>query len=102
MGQPTYTFDHSIAASVGDTMISVTQQIQTELNDLDTQVKSNLANWSDDARDQYAIAKANWDNAALRMHTNLKFAVEGLAQIAGEYLNVTKSGVATWDGFSVK
>ena len=102
MSETTYTFDHSIAAESGDRMAQVTTQIQSELDDLDAMVQKQLASWEAEDRDNYTQHKAEWDNAAVRMHAHLGVAVNGLAQIAGEYLNVTKAGVRIWDGYTVK
>ena len=99
---PTYTFDPALAASTGDEMAAVTTRITQQLADLDSQVRSNLAEWEEAAKDEYARAKQNWDTAAQRMHMHLAKANQALGTIGQGYADVSRRGVSTWSGFSVR
>ncbi|MFI9005947.1 WXG100 family type VII secretion target [Actinosynnema sp. NPDC053489] len=99
---PTYTFDRGMADHVRDQMAEVTKRLQAELENMHQQVMNTLQDWEDGAKDQYLVAKSQWDGAAQRMPHSLNSAEVALNQITGGYLKVEHSGVNAWGGYSVK
>lgn len=98
----TYEFNRSMADNVRDDMARVTKQLQTELANLDSQVKTTLADWVDGAKTQYDSAKAQWDAAAARMPASLAAAEKALNDITDGYLRIEHTGVNQWGGYSVR
>jgi uncharacterized protein YukE len=97
----TYTFSYSVANTVCDDMDAVNRQLTQALEDMAANVERTMADWRDDAKDQYWQAKAAWQGAAGRMPVNLAAARQALIQISGEYSSVEKTGVNTWSGYTV-
>jgi uncharacterized protein YukE len=91
-----------MADSVRDQMAAITKRLQTELETMHQQVIGNLQDWQDGAKDQYMVAKTQWDAAAARMPQSLNSAEVALSQITNGYLKVEQSGVNAWGGYSVK
>ncbi|MGI5499188.1 WXG100 family type VII secretion target [Lentzea sp. CA-135723] len=98
----TYTFDRGMADSVRDQMAAVTKQLQNELENMHTQVMNTLQDWQDGAKDQYLVAKQQWDAAAQRMPFSLNSAEIALNHITAGYLKVEHTGMNAWGGYSVK
>jgi uncharacterized protein YukE len=91
-----------MADSVRDQMAAITRRLQTELESMDQQIRSTLQDWQDGAKDQYMVAKAQWDAAAARMPHSLNSAEVALNQITGGYLKVEHTGMNAWGGYNVK
>ncbi|MEV0058110.1 WXG100 family type VII secretion target [Saccharopolyspora sp. NPDC050389] len=91
-----------MADSVRDQMATVTRRLQTELENMHQQIVSTLQDWQGDAKDQYMVAKAQWDAAAQRMPQSLNSAEVALDQITGGYLKVEHTGMNAWGGYGVK
>ncbi|OZM70834.1 hypothetical protein CFN78_23225 [Amycolatopsis antarctica] len=91
-----------MADTVRDQMATITKQLQTELQSMHEQVISNLQEWQDAAKDQYQVAKQQWDAAAARMPHSLNSAEMTLNNITGGYLKVEHTGQNAWGGYSVK
>lgn len=99
---PTYTFDRGMADSVRDQMAAITKRLQGELEAMHQNIVSNLQDWQDGAKDQYMVAKSQWDAAAARMPHSLNAAEVALNEITRGYLKVEHTGVNAWGGYSVK
>jgi ESAT-6 family protein len=99
---PTYTFDRGMADSVRDQMAAVTKRLQTELENMHQQILQSLGDWQDGAKDQYMVAKSQWDAAAARMPHSLNSAEVALNNITGGYLKIEHTGMNAWGGYSVK
>ncbi|MGW5645799.1 WXG100 family type VII secretion target [Saccharopolyspora sp. NPDC003752] len=90
-----------MADSVRDHMAEVTRRLQTELDDMHQQIVSTLQDWQGGAKDQYMVAKSQWDTAARRMWQSLNSAEVALDQITGGYLKVEHTGMNAWGGYGV-
>ncbi|PRY38970.1 WXG100 family type VII secretion target [Umezawaea tangerina] len=98
----TYTFDRGMADSVRDQMASVTMALRSELERMDQQVQSTLQDWQDGAKDQYLVAKSQWDEVAARMPNSLHSAEVALSEITDGYLKIEHTGMNAWGGYDVK
>lgn len=98
----TYTFDRGMADSVRDQMALVTKRLQAELETMHQKVVSNLQDWQDGAKDQYMLAKQQWDAAANRMPASLNAAEVALNNITNGYLKIEHTGMNAWGGYSAK
>ena len=101
-GDGSYTFNAGIADQVRDQMASVTMKLKNDLDNMDSQVRANLAEWIDGAAETYEQAKVQWDAAAARMPHSLNAAEVALQEISGGYLKIEHTGMNAWGGYSVK
>ncbi|XVS67701.1 WXG100 family type VII secretion target [Actinosynnema sp. CA-299493] len=97
-----YTFDQRIADQARDQMAETTRRLTKELEDMHLQVVQTLQEWSGDAKQQYQVAKSQWDQAAARMPASLFTAESALEQITQGYVRVEHAGVNAFGGYSVK
>lgn len=95
---PQYQFNFAMADATRDNMAAITRNLQTMLQDLDTQVRSSLQEWTSDARLAYDQSKAKWDAAAARMPEALVRAETTLQEISGGYLRAEHTGTQMWGG----
>ena len=93
---PTYTVQMQSVANVVEEMTQVAQQIQTLVDNLDSETQSSLADWTSAARDVYNQARAKWDNAARDMGTQAGNASAILNEINNSYQSAENRGVSMW------
>ncbi|MFD9698135.1 WXG100 family type VII secretion target [Lentzea sp. NPDC059081] len=98
----TFTFDRGMADSVRDQMATITKNLQTELQNMDTQVRAALGDWTGQDKDQYEFAKREWDAAAARMPSSLNRAETVLNVITDGYLKIEHQGMNSWSGYNVR
>jgi WXG100 family type VII secretion target len=91
-----YEFNFGQADQVRDHMATITNRIHTMLDDLHRDVSSSLAGWESAARDEYNLAKTEWDAASGRMPAALGRAEQTLASISDGYLRVEHYGIDLW------
>lgn len=89
----TYTADAAAAAAVGEDMQSASRSLQNIVDELNTTLKSNLADWDDDAKNAYNAAQAKWNAASANMWTQLNASEQALTSIMQGYTRATNSGV---------
>jgi uncharacterized protein YukE len=75
-------FDFTLADFVLDRMGSITGGIGELLADLESTVEPGLAGWTDEAREQYLLAKRDWARAAERMPDCLDRARDAFGELA--------------------
>ncbi|MGL5826791.1 MAG: WXG100 family type VII secretion target [Nocardioides sp.] len=98
----TYTVNPAAAETVRETLKSVTDRIKSELESLDQVANSSLSEWEGSAKDQYAVARAEWFKTAERMPSHLQGINLALGNIVERYGNTEHGGVKYWNGFSAK
>lgn len=91
-----YTFNFAMADGVRDHMASITRQLIDMLESLHNDVSTSLASWESGAREQYNLAKADWDAAAAKMPEALGRAEVVLSEITNGYLQVEHWGANRW------
>lgn len=74
----------------------LSQQIAEDLTAMEKQVEATLADWDGPAREQYWIAKAEWNQAAARMPAHLGTAQVTLANIMDGYAGAESSSQKMW------
>jgi WXG100 family type VII secretion target len=94
----TYTVQMEQVDYIVGEMQSITQQIQSTLQQLDDQSKNDLANWTSAAQTTYAETKAKWDAAAADMQAMAGQATSSLGTINEYYANGEREGVNLWQG----
>lgn len=91
-----------MAEAIKDQMGAVTRKLQAELESMHQKVTSTLQDWQDGAKDQYMLAKKEWDDAAGRMPASLHAAEVALNNITDGYLKIEHTGMNAWGGYSMK
>jgi WXG100 family type VII secretion target len=92
----TYTVNMSNVQEVAQEMNTISQQLQTMLSDLNTQVQANLSQWSSAARDAYTTAQTKWNAAAQDMSVQAAKASASLSSINDNYSNAESQGLGLW------
>jgi WXG100 family type VII secretion target len=92
----TYTINMGNVAAVAEEMGAIAQQIQGQLEELDSATRVHLAEWTSNARDAYNVAKAKWDAAAAQMVVQAQNAQNSLGQITDTYANAEYQGLGLW------
>jgi uncharacterized protein YukE len=77
-------------------MNTITQRINSTLEDLDNQSKMNLSEWTSDAQAVYAEVKAQWDAAAADMTQKSQMATQMLGTINASYGDGERQGMGIW------
>lgn len=92
----TYTVQMEQVDYIVGEMNSITQKINSTLQDLDNQSKVNLSEWTSDAQQTYQMVKAKWDAAAADMTQKAAQATQMLGTINEYYSNGERQGVQLW------
>jgi len=92
----TYTVNMTNVQEVASEMNTISQQIQTMLSDLNSQVQGNLNQWSSAARDAYNVAQAKWNAACQDMVVQAARASASLSSINDNYANAEFQGLGLW------
>jgi uncharacterized protein YukE len=92
----TYNVDMTQVEYIVGEMTSITQQLTSTLEDLDSQSKVKLSEWSSDAQSVYAEVKAQWDAAAADMTAKAQAAAGMLGTINSSYSDGERQGMNIW------
>ncbi|MBS2539425.1 WXG100 family type VII secretion target [Catenulispora sp. NF23] len=92
----TYTVNMSNVQEIATQMGAISKYIQNLLTELDDGTKQNLAEWTSDAQQAYAVAKAIWDQKAQDMAVQAVAAQNSLSQINDTYANAEYQGLGLW------
>ncbi|SDP42608.1 WXG100 family type VII secretion target [Actinacidiphila guanduensis] len=92
----TYNVDMNQVEYIVGEMNTITQRINSTLEDLDNQSKMNLSEWTSDAQAVYAEVKAQWDAAAADMTQKSQMATQMLGTINESYGNGERQGMGIW------
>jgi 6 kDa early secretory antigenic target len=79
MSEYTRAMFGSLSAGESD-FASIYSQLQTTISTLDSQLKTNLAEWDGQAQQAYYAAKAQWDAAM----ANMQMVLNNLRGVVGE------------------
>ncbi|MDT7787979.1 MAG: hypothetical protein QOF58_6398 [Pseudonocardiales bacterium] len=94
MSEPTYTYSPARNIDVSSYLKEVAGQIKSELDNMDTELHTNLKNWeSPESKVQYQAKQTRWNNAAASMPAAADIAGETLRSIT-ESMNRTDAGIA--------
>lgn len=93
---PTYTYNEEIGVRALQVMHGATQLIQSELAELDSYLRQNLAEWIGKAENAYGVHKQAWDAAAKAMNTDLENAGVALARINEGYGEADAYAMRMW------
>ncbi|MEV4703728.1 WXG100 family type VII secretion target [Actinoplanes sp. NPDC049316] len=92
-----YRFDFSTADATLFDMNKINNDIKTALGDMERYVEKSLQDWTGDARAQYAVSKAAWNQAANEMTVYLEQARVTLLQISDNYGTTEQRHAAIWN-----
>jgi WXG100 family type VII secretion target len=92
-----YSFNFQVADYTLDGMNAVNTQIRQGLDSLQATVESSLAEWTGAAREQYTVAKANWNAAAQQMTVHLETARATLLNISDNYGTTEQRARQIWE-----
>jgi WXG100 family type VII secretion target len=70
--------------------------IRATIDTLESDLQSNLSQWTGSARDQYAVVKLQWDNALAHMADVLGSAQKHMANAADTYQTVENKNASIW------
>jgi WXG100 family type VII secretion target len=93
-----YSFNFVQAENTISQMQTVSTTLRAMLDDLDTSVKSSLADWNSDASQMYQQCKRDWDAAAAMMPATLDSAQRALSEISSTLSTVERSNASMWSG----
>lgn len=79
-----------------DDLNTAYQAVYNTVQKLESDLKSNLDQWSGPAKDSYNPIKAQWDTAVSNMSDILAKAYKHLADIGDNYQAVERQNVSIW------
>ncbi|MFJ6836859.1 WXG100 family type VII secretion target [Streptomyces sp. NPDC091209] len=92
----TYTVQMEQVDFIVGEMNAITQRINQTLTELETQARANLAEWTSDAQQTYAVVREQWHTAAADMTAKSAQAAQQLGAINEYYANGERQGVQLW------
>lgn len=92
-----YTFNFTQADATLYDMNQYTQRIQSALEEMQQSVEARMADWTGDAKHQYAVSKAAWDQSAKDMAAYLGQARATLLQISDNYGTTEQRQATIWN-----
>jgi WXG100 family type VII secretion target len=76
---------------------SIYAQLTETISTLDSQLRTNLAEWDGPARDAYYVAKAQWDKAEANMALVLNNLRGVIGEASANYTQVEAANSALWN-----
>jgi WXG100 family type VII secretion target len=94
----TYTVSMQSMNSAIDQAAQIGSNIQSLLQELESDCQRTLATWTGDAQTQYAVDKQKWDAAAANMPVAINTAHTTLTNIMTEYGVAEQTATQTFGG----
>jgi WXG100 family type VII secretion target len=92
-----FTFDFNASDTVAQALQSLTTAVDSELDELNKTLDTQLADWQGAGADQYRNAQAQWNAGAAEMAQALGTAQQTLSQIHVNYADAEQNITRLWD-----